>query len=76
MYLVYSLKIKNERAGVFVFFGGIFIALERLIEIPFQEYQVSIGSTLNPFIWLPIVSFGFLGYLLLLIGFGRIKDGL
>ena len=73
---VYSLKIKNERAGVFVFFGGIFIALERLIEIPFQEYQVSIGSTLNPFIWLPIVSFGFLGYLLLLIGFGRIKDGL
>ena len=73
--LGFSFRIDGDCRNYFVF-GFLFLGLQKIIEIPFQEYQNIIGS-INFFVWLPSLFLSFFGYVLLLKGFSgvRIKNG-
>jgi len=75
LFIFYSLKKCPKEICEFVFFGGLFIAFGRLLEIPLQEYQEMVGHIVSWKIWIPVVFLTFLGYLFLLLGFRRWKNG-
>jgi len=75
LFIFYSLKKCPKELCGFVFFGGLLIALGRLLEIPLQEYQEMVGHVLSWKIWILILFMNFLGYLFLLMGFRRWKNG-
>jgi hypothetical protein len=72
MILAYGLKIKKFKAKKFIILGGLLICLRRMFDIILQEYQLLTGNTL--LIWVPVLAMELTGFLLLLIGFGRLKN--
>jgi len=69
-----GLKIRNMKAKYFIMYGGLLICLRRLFDIPLQEYQLLTGNTL--LIWVLVLAMELVGFLLLLIGFRRLKHGI
>jgi uncharacterized membrane protein YagU involved in acid resistance len=76
MIFAYGLKIKNKKTRNLIMNGGLLICLRRLLDVPFQEYQVILGHILTPFIWAPILILELVGLLLLITGFRRLKYGI
>jgi len=68
MIFAYGLKIKKTKARNFIILGGLLISLQKLIEIPLQEYQ-AVAGILNTIYWIPTLTIAILGFLFLLIGF-------
>ena len=71
MTLIYSFRIDKFKPRNFIQFGSLFILLQRLLEIPLQEYQ-AIAGTLSLFIWIPVIFLGYLGILFILLGFKEV----
>jgi uncharacterized membrane protein YagU involved in acid resistance len=75
MIFAVGMKMKNMRAKGFILYGGLLICLGRLFDVPFQEYQELSGIFLGIY-WAPVLTVGFTGFILLLIGYRRLKHGL
>jgi hypothetical protein len=75
MIFVYGMKIKNMNGRSFIIFGGLLICLRRLLDVPGQEWQEVLGFVLPPQYWVPVLAAEFIGYILLLIGYRRLKYG-
>ena len=75
MFFAFGLKIKNMKSRKFIILGGLLICFRRLLDIPFQEYQEIIGHILSLVFWVPVFLAEFSGFVLLLIGFRRLKYG-
>src|SRR3989339_92007 len=69
--LIYSFRIDKFKSRNFIQFGSLFLLLQRLLEIPLQEYQAIVG-TLSLFIWIPVIFLGYLGILFILLGFKEV----
>ena len=76
MIFAVGLKIKNMKARGFIVLGGLLICFRRMFDIPFQEYQVIVGHLLTPLLWVPVLIAEFTGFLLLLMGYRRLKHGI
>lgn len=68
---IYAFRLKNIEARQYMALGAGFICLQRLIEVPLQEYQAMTGI-LDPLYWIPVTIIGFLGFLFLLLSFKKI----
>ncbi len=68
---VYSQRLKNRKARKLLFLGTGFICLQRLMEIPLQEYQVIIGI-LPVVYWILPILMEFFGIFLILFGFKEV----
>ena len=73
MIFAVGLKIENFRARGPIILGGLFIVIRRLFDIPLQEWQEVIGAFVGIVYWGPVVAVEFIGLLLLLVGYGRLK---
>jgi hypothetical protein len=74
MVFAVGLKIKDVKVRYFIIYGGLLICLRRLLDIPLQEYQILSGIT-PVILWIPVIIFEFIGLLLLLVGYRRLKNG-
>lgn len=74
MIFVVGLKMSNMKAKHYIIYGGLLICLRRLFDIPFQEWQVIAGHLLTPYLWVPVLIVEYTGFLLLLIGYRRLKN--
>lgn len=74
MFFAIGVKIRDVRVRYFIMYGGLLICIRRLFDIPFQEYQVIVGHLLTPWLWVPVLIAEFMGFLLLFIGYRRLKN--
>lgn len=75
-FMIFAVGLKIKKIGVrgYVIFGGGLILLGRMSMILVKEYQFVSGGHFLSFLWIPILVAEFLGFVLLLIGYGRLKD--
>jgi hypothetical protein len=74
MIFIVGLKIRNMKVRHFILYGGLLICLRRMFDIPLQEYQLLTGNTL--IIWVPVLAMELMGFLLILIGYRRLRHGI
>lgn len=74
MIFAVGMKMRDVRVRYFIIYGGLLICLRRLLDVPFQEWQVIAGHLLTPFLWVPVLILEFTGFLLLLVGYRRLKN--
>lgn len=73
-FVYFAVNSCSKGACKFMFPGGVLIFVERLLEVPMQEYQKMTGFSIGSLLWAFVLFIGFLGYLLLLLGFRRLKE--
>ena len=66
--LAYSFSLRNRAERRYLASGAALICLQRLLEIPLQEYQAIVG-TLGPAYWAPPMIIGFAGLVLVMRAF-------
>jgi hypothetical protein len=67
----YSFKLKNRNAGRFIFLGALLSMLDRMIQIILEEY-ISHVEFVSAIWWIPGAWFGFIGLILIFIGFKEV----
>jgi len=73
MVLAFGLKMKKSYVKNLVIGGGILICFKRLVNFPFFEEQIILNSSVG-FLWYPVFLLEYLGFFLLLVGYGGFKN--